>query len=108
MQNVLFVTKEKSSVCLYVLRNGVVSTIVITEVLNSILTKLGVDCILNIAYMESSLYIEAKACGCREKDITVGQLHACERLLNYAADEMDKSAIIKEIAELKMTLDLLP
>lgn len=128
MQNVLFVTKEKSSVCLYVVRNGVVSTIVITEVLNSILTKLGVDCILNIAYMESSLYIEAKACGCKEKGITIvysfvdsyhslcldrkdimlGQLHACERLLKYAADEMDKSAIIKEIAELKMTLDLLP
>jgi hypothetical protein len=42
------------------------------------------------------------------KDIMLGQLHACERLLKYAADELDKSAIIKEIAELKMTLDLLP
>lgn len=78
--------------------------------------------------MESSLYIEAKACGCKEKGVTIvnsfvdsyhslcldrkdimlGQLLACERLLKYAADEMDKSAIIKEIAELKMSLDLLP
>jgi hypothetical protein len=28
--------------------------------------------------------------------------------LKYTTDEMDKSAVIKEIAELKMTLDLLP
>jgi hypothetical protein len=38
----------------------------------------------------------------------LGQLVACERLLKYTTDEMDKSAVIKEIAEVKMTLDLLP
>ena len=83
---------------------------------------------MNIAYMESPLHIEAKTCGCKEKGITIvysfvdsyhnlcvdrkdivlGQLDACERLLKYAIDEMDKKAVIKEIAELKMTLDLLP
>ncbi|HEY6950469.1 MAG TPA: hypothetical protein VI146_07650 [Nitrososphaeraceae archaeon] len=108
---------------------AIVSTIVITELLNSFIPiTSGVDCILNIAYIESPLYIEAKACGCKEKGITIvysfvdsyhslcldrkdimlGQLDACERLLKYAIDEMDKKAIIKEIAELKMTLDLLP
>ncbi|TLX90464.1 MAG: hypothetical protein E6K94_06715 [Thaumarchaeota archaeon] len=83
---------------------------------------------MNIAYMESSSHIEAKTCGCREngvkityslvdtyhslcldkKDIILGQIHACERLLKFTNDEVDKSAIIKEIAQLKMTLDLLP
>lgn len=78
--------------------------------------------------MESSSHIEAKTSGCREngmeityslvdtyhglcldkKDIILGQIHACERLLKFTNDEMDKSAIIKEIAQLKMTLDLLP
>jgi hypothetical protein len=78
--------------------------------------------------MESPSHIEAKTIGCREtgikityslvdtyhslcldkKDIILGQMHACERLLKFTKDEMDKSAIIKEIAELKMILDLLP
>ena len=82
---------------------------------------------MNIAYIESSSHIEAKTCGCREKsvkitysfvdtyhslcldkkDIMLSQMHACERLLKYTTDEMDKSAVIKEIEELKMTLDLL-
>jgi len=38
----------------------------------------------------------------------LGQLDACEKLFKYTTDEMDKSAVIKEIAEVKMTLDLLP
>jgi hypothetical protein len=78
--------------------------------------------------MESSSRIEAKTCGCREKsvriaysfidsyhglcldkkDIMLDQIQACERLLKYTTDENDKSAIIKEIAQLRMTLDLLP
>ena len=78
--------------------------------------------------MESSSHIEAKTCGCREKsvkiaysfvdtyhslcldkkEIMLGQIHACERLLKYTTDEVDKSVLTKEIAELKMTLDLLP
>ncbi len=78
--------------------------------------------------MESPLRIEAKTCGCKEKGITIAyslidtyhslcvnkkdimltQIQACENLLKFTNDERDKSAIIKEIAELKMTLDLLP
>jgi hypothetical protein len=36
------------------------------------------------------------------------QIQACERLLKSTTDETDKTAVIEEIAELKMTLDLLP
>jgi hypothetical protein len=43
-----------------------------------------------------------------KKDIMLSQIEACERLLKLTNDERDQSAIIKEIAELKMTLDLLP
>ena len=88
---------------------------------------LGLEWTMNIAYIESSSHIEAKTCGCREKsvkitysfvdtyhslcldkkDIMLSQMHACERLLKYTTDEMDKSAVIKEIEELKMALDLL-
>jgi hypothetical protein len=83
---------------------------------------------LNIAYSESSSGIEAKTSGCGEKgiriayslgdtyhslcldkkDIMLGEIEACERLLKTTNDERDKSAIIKEIAELKIALDLLP
>lgn len=83
---------------------------------------------MNIAYTESSSSIEAKTSGCREKgikiayslgdachslcldkkDIMLGEIEACERLLKLTNDERDKSVIIKEIAELKMALDLLP
>jgi hypothetical protein len=78
--------------------------------------------------MESSSNIEAKTSGCGEngikiaysigdtyhrlcldkKDIMLGEIEACERLLNLTNDERDKSAIIIEIAELMMALDLLP
>jgi hypothetical protein len=37
----------------------------------------------------------------------LGQLDACEGLLKYTTDEMDRSVVIKEIVEIKMTLDLL-
>jgi hypothetical protein len=83
---------------------------------------------LNIAYTESSYYVEAKTCGCREKgikvaysfvdtyhslcldkkDIILAQIDACERLLNYITDQPSNNAITREIAELKMALDLLP
>jgi hypothetical protein len=83
---------------------------------------------MNIAYTESPTYVEAKTCGCREKgikiaysfvdtyhslcldkkDIITAQIDACERLLNNTTDKISDSAIIKEIAELKMALDLLP
>jgi hypothetical protein len=83
---------------------------------------------MNIAYTESPTYVEAKTCGCREKgikiaysfvdtyhslcldkkDIIMAQIYACERLLNNTTDKISDSAITKEIAELKMALDLLP
>jgi hypothetical protein len=111
------------------MRKGSVSTIMLVEVLNlAFPTILGAEWILNIAYIETPLHIEAKTCGCKEKglkiaysfvdsyhslcldkkDIMLEQLHACERLLKYTTDEMDRSAVIKEIAQIKMTLDLLP
>jgi hypothetical protein len=83
---------------------------------------------MNIAYTESPTYVEAKTCGCREKgikvaysfvdtyhslcldkkDIIMAQIDACERLLNNTTDKISDSEITKEIAELKMALDLLP
>ena len=69
--------------------------------------------------MESSSHIEAKtsgrengmkityslvdtyhSLGLDKKDIILDQIHACEGLLKFTNDEMEKSAIIKEIAEL--------
>jgi hypothetical protein len=38
----------------------------------------------------------------------MAQIDACERLLNNMTDKISDSAITKEIAELKMALDLLP
>ena len=43
-----------------------------------------------------------------KKDIVLAELEACDRLLKYARDQTDKNAIEKEIAELKMALDLMP
>jgi hypothetical protein len=43
-----------------------------------------------------------------KKDITLSELNACERLLEYTKDASDEEVIEREIAELKMTLDLLP
>jgi hypothetical protein len=40
-----------------------------------------------------------------KKDITLSELNACERLLEYTKDASDdKEVIEREIAELKMTL----
>jgi hypothetical protein len=82
---------------------------------------------MNIANMEEPLKIVAKTCGCKEKskkviysfiddahglcidkkDIISAELEACERLLKYAVDKTDQEIINKEIAELKMALDLM-
>lgn len=81
---------------------------------------------MNIGEMEVQYTIEAKICGSKEKrkvayrlvdsyhnlcldkkDIIMSELIACERLSNYTRDESDKRAIEREIAELKLTLDLL-
>jgi hypothetical protein len=81
---------------------------------------------MNIIYPLSSL-VTAKTCGCMErdkqkvtyafsdefhslcmdkKDVLEAQVQACERLLKYA-DASERPAIEKEIAELKMALDLM-
>lgn len=83
---------------------------------------------MNIAHMEEPLKIIAKICGCKEKDrkvtysliddshsvcidkkdIISAELEACERLLKYPSDKAEEETIKKEIAELKMALDLIP
>jgi hypothetical protein len=75
----------------------------------------------------SEIEVVAKTCGCRErnrrtvtyqfidsypslcldkKDLILGQLEACERLLEHVIDE-DKKTVKSEITELKMALDFL-
>lgn len=82
---------------------------------------------MNIIYPESSL-VTAKTCGCRErnkqkvtyafsdgfhslcidkKDVLEAEVEACERLLKYTRDASERPAIEKEIAELRMALDLM-
>lgn len=82
---------------------------------------------MNITDSESPMTILAKTCGCKEKEIKVtyffidschtlcldkrdiifAQIEACNRLSRYTRDEKDKKAIEREIAELKMSLDLI-
>ena len=82
---------------------------------------------MNIAEPESPMTILAKTCGCKEKnmkvtyffidschrlcldkkDLIYAEMEACERLLKQTKDEIDKKIIETEIAELKMTLDLM-
>jgi hypothetical protein len=84
---------------------------------------------LNIANTEVPMTVVAKTCGCKErytrkvtytfidayhglcvdkKDIILAELESCERLLKHTAtDEIDKRAIESEIAELKMSLDMM-
>lgn len=83
---------------------------------------------MNIANSEAPSEMMAKTCGCTQtgrkvtysfvdayhslckdkKDIIISEIQACKRLRNYTKDELDIKAIESEIAELKMTLDLLP
>jgi hypothetical protein len=64
---------------------------------------------MNITGTEEPLEIIAKTCGLciDKKDIISAELEACERLLKYTADKEDEETIKKEIAELKMALDLM-
>ena len=86
---------------------------------------------MNISEAESQYEIMAKTCGCKDKnrkvtysfidtyhslchdkkDIILGQIEACERLLKYTAeytsDGIDRKVIESEIDELKMALDLM-
>ena len=85
---------------------------------------------MNIAYSEAPFDLFAKTCTCLErskknkkityilidsyyslcldkKDILLGEIQACERLLKETVSENEKKIIEKEIAELKFILDLL-
>ena len=80
---------------------------------------------MNIAEGEDQI-IEARTCGdqnkrvaykfmdgfhslCLDKrDIMLGEIGACEMLLRACRDDADRKAVEKEIAELKMALDLMP
>lgn len=82
---------------------------------------------MNIAQTEEDYDIVAKTCGCKDrmrkvtyslvdsyhslckdkKDIILSEMRACERLLKYTRDENEKFTAEKEVAELKLTLDLL-
>ena len=84
---------------------------------------------MNIAYSELPFEISAKTCSCGEnnrtkmvtyllvdgyhnmcldkREILLGEIEGCERLLKYAVDEAEKKIIEKEITELKFVLDLL-
>jgi hypothetical protein len=83
---------------------------------------------MNVTTSEEPYEIIAKTCGCKErnrkvtysfidayhglckdkKDIVLSEIQACERLMDGTRDEIDKNVIETEIAELKLTLDLLP
>jgi hypothetical protein len=86
---------------------------------------------LNISQSESPYSIIAKTCGCYnkkrkvaytlidsyhslchdKKDLILGQIEACQRLvkytIDYGRDEVDRQTIENEIHELKMVLDLI-
>jgi hypothetical protein len=80
---------------------------------------------MNIIDQESDL-VTAKTCGYEDKEgityvfsesfhsigldkkaIVEAEIDACERLQNYATNESEKAIVEKEIAELRMALDLL-
>ena len=83
---------------------------------------------MNIVYKETPLSIMAKTCGYSErnrrvtyafldsyhslcldkKDIIYSEIQACQRLLKYTKDKVDKRVIEKEITGLKIALDLMP
>jgi hypothetical protein len=82
---------------------------------------------MNISDSESPVTIMAKTCGCKEKnmkvtysfidsyhslcldkkDIISAEIDACQKLTKYTVDEKDKLVIEKELAELKMSIDLM-
>jgi hypothetical protein len=81
---------------------------------------------MNVVGMEAPLIIEAKTTGSNsnrnvtyspidtyhnvfidKKDLILAQIHACERLLKYTNDRIDQIILEKEIADLKLMLDLI-
>jgi hypothetical protein len=85
---------------------------------------------MNLTYVGAPVTITAKTCSYREnnskkvmytfldsythilcvdkKEIIMAQFEACVKLLESTIDKTEKKAIEKEIAELKLTLDLMP
>lgn len=82
---------------------------------------------MNIGTAEYDSPVVAKTCGCAtnkrkvayaflseyhplcldKKDVISAQLEACEKLAKYADDPDDRSAVKREIRELRMALDLM-
>ncbi|HEX9319108.1 MAG TPA: hypothetical protein VF884_09250 [Nitrososphaeraceae archaeon] len=81
---------------------------------------------MNIIEEENPFAIEAKTTGLKKsrsvtyslvdsyhstcidkKDIILGQIQACERLLKYTGDRIDQIILEKEVADLKLILDLI-
>lgn len=81
---------------------------------------------MNVIGMEAPLIIEAKTTGSNsnrnvtyspidtyhnvfidKKNLILAQIHACERLLKYTNDRIDQIILEKEIADLKLMLDLI-
>jgi hypothetical protein len=81
---------------------------------------------MNVVGMETPLIIEAKTTGSNsnrnvtyspidayhnlfidKRDLILAQIHACERLLKYTNDRIDQIILEKEIADLKLMLDLI-
>ena len=80
---------------------------------------------MNIVEGEDA-FVEARTCGDKNKrvaykfmdgfhslcldkrDILLAEIGACEMLLRACHDEVDRMAVEKETAELKMALDLMP
>jgi hypothetical protein len=83
---------------------------------------------MNVCVSEAPMSISARTCGCKEKngkrvaytlidsyhglcldkrDIIMSELEACVTLLKYSTDDADRSTIEKEIAQLRIMLNLL-
>lgn len=81
---------------------------------------------MNIVETEIPFIVEAKTCGCNnqksisyrfiesshslcldKRELVLAQIQACERLLKYAKDKSELTTIEKEIADLKLALDML-
>jgi hypothetical protein len=81
---------------------------------------------VNIIEIECPFVIEAKTTGLKKmrnvtyslvesyhttcidkRDIILGQIQACERLLKYTRDRLDQIILEKEIADLKLMLDFI-
>jgi hypothetical protein len=86
--------------------------------------------VMNIVNTEVPSFVIAKTCNCKQidgrqrkvaytfmdhcysvcvdrREIVLAELQACEKLLKFAMDYNDKSAIKMEIEELKLELDLM-